>query len=127
MSERTLTERLFFSGWSTVLIWATFNTILASILAGFTASGFVGGAGPAGAVAFIIYAVSATAIFLFAFTVWIGRRRLRGLSVPPRPSAALLLAVAMAMAWIGLALEPWVTYTAAAPAVAALVAELYPR
>jgi len=127
VAERTLTERLFFSGWSVVFVWAVFNAILASILAGFTASGFVGGAGTAGALTFAIYAVSTTAIFVFALIVFLGRRRRRGLSVPPRPSAVLLLAVAMAFAWLGLAVEPWLTFVSAAPAVGALVAELYPR
>lgn len=117
----------WFSGTSVVLIWGAFNAILASLLAGFTASGTVGGAGQAGALAFGIYGASTTLIFLIALAVWAGRRRLRGLSVPPRPAAALLLATAVAMAWAGLALGPWVAYMAAAPALAALVAEFYPR
>lgn len=117
----------WFSGTSVVLIWGAFNAILASLLAGFTASGTVGGAGQAGALAFGIYGASTTLIFLIALAVWAGRRRLRGLSVPPRPAAALLLATAVAMAWTGLALGPWVAYMAAAPALAALVAEFYPR
>lgn len=119
-------ERLF-TGTSVVLIWGSFNTILASILAGFTASGTVGGAGPAGALEFSIYAVGATLVFLIGLLVWLGRRRRRGLSVPPRPGTALLLATAVAMAWTGLALGPWTAYLAAAPAVAALVMEFYPR
>ena len=117
----------WFSGTSVVLIWGAFNTILASILAGFTASGTVGGAGPAGALAFSIYGTSTTLIFLIALAVWAGRRRQRGLNVPPRPVAALLLATAVAMAWTGLALGAWVAYMAVAPALAALVAEFYPR
>ena len=38
----------YVTGTTVVLVWGGFNTILVSILAGFTASGFVGGAGPAG-------------------------------------------------------------------------------
>lgn len=110
-----------------VLIWGAFNAMLAAILAGFTASGFAGGAGPSGALAFILYGAATTGVFLIALAVWAGRRRRAGLRVPPRPSVALLLAVAVAMAWIGLALGPWVTYAAAAPLAAAIVAEFYPR
>lgn len=118
-------ERLL-SGTSVVLIWGAFNAVLASILAGFTASGTVGGAGPAGALGFIIYAASVTLVFLTGLVVWAGRRR-RGLSVPPRPGAALLLATAVAMAWTGLALGPWPAYLSIAPALAALVMEFYAR
>jgi hypothetical protein len=119
-------ERLL-TGTSVVLIWGAFNTVLAAVLAGFTASGTVGGAGPAGALEFGIYAVSATLVFLIALAVWIGRRRLRGLNVPPRPGAALLLALGVAMAWAGLALGAWTAYLAAVPLLAALVLEFYPR
>jgi uncharacterized iron-regulated membrane protein len=115
------------SGTTVVLIWGAFNTVLASILAGFTASGTVGGAGPAGALAFGIYGSSTTLIFLIALVVWSGRRRQQRLRVPPRPAAALLLAVGVAMAWVGLAVGPWVAYMAAAPLLAALVVEAYPR
>ena len=115
------------SGTSVVLIWGAFNTILASVLAGFTASGTVGGAGPAGALAFIIYAASATLVFLIALTVWAGRRRSRGLNEPPRPGSALLLAVGVAIAWTGLAVGPWAAYLAAPVLLAALVLEFYPR
>lgn len=118
----------WFSGTSVVLIWGAFNTVLASILAGFTASGTVGGAGPAGALAFGIYGSSTTLIFLIALVVWGGRRRREeGLHVPPRPAAALLLAAGVAMAWAGLAVGPWLAYMAAAPLLAALVLEVYPR
>jgi hypothetical protein len=119
-------ERLF-TGTSVVLIWGAFNTVLASILAGFTASGTVGGAGPAGALAFAIYACSTTLVFMVGIGVWAGRRRQRGLSAPPRPGAALLLALGVAMAWTGLALGAWVAYLAVAPVLAALVFEFYPR
>lgn len=115
------------SATAVVLIWGAFNTILACVLAGFTASGTIGGAGLAGALAFSIYAVSATLVFVIALAVWSGRRRLRGLSVPPRPGAALLLALGVAMAWAGLALGAWTAYLAVAPLLAALVLELYPR
>ena len=119
-------ERLF-TGTSVVLIWGAFNTVLASVLAGFTASGTVGGAGPAGALAFVIYACSTTLIFLIGIGVWASRRSQRGLDVPPRPGAALLLAVGVAMAWTGLALGAWVAYMATAPVLAALIFEFYPR
>jgi hypothetical protein len=119
-------ERLF-TGTSVVLIWGAFNTVLASILAGFTASGTVGGAGPAGALAFVIYACSTTLVFLIGIGVWAGRRNQRGLNVPPRPGAALLLALGVAMAWTGLALGAWVAYMATAPVLAALIFEFYPR
>ena len=115
------------SGTSVVLIWGAFNTILAAVLAGFTASGTVGGAGPAGALAFIIYAASATLVFLIALTVWAGRRRSRGLNEPPRPGSALLLAAGVAIAWTGLAVGPWAAYLAAPVLLAALVFEFYPR
>ena len=115
------------TGTTVVLVWGAFNAMLAAILAGFTASGFVGGAGPAGALAFILYGASTTLVFLIAVGVWAGKRRRAGLRVPPRPGAALLLAVAVGMSWLGLAFGPWVAYLAAAPLVAAIVLELYPR
>jgi hypothetical protein len=114
------------TGTTVVLVWGAFNTILVSILAGFTASGFVGGAGPAGALAFSLYATSTTLVFLIALVVWAGKRRLAGLRVPPRPGAALLLALAVAVSWLGLALGGWVAYLAIAPLIAAIVVELYP-
>ena len=115
------------TGTTVVLVWGAFNTILVAILAGFTASGFVGGAGPAGALAFSLYAISTTLVFLIALVVWAGKRRRAGLRVPPRPGAALLLAVAVAVSWLGLALGGWVAYLAILPLVAAVVLELYPR
>ena len=115
------------SGTSVVLIWGALNTILAAVLAGFTAAGRVGGAGPAGALAFAIYAASATLVFLIALAVWAGRRGLRGLKQPPRPATAVMLALAVAMAWIALAVGPWAAYMAAAPLLVALVLEVYPR
>ena len=115
------------TGSSVVLVWGGLNAILAAILAGFTASGTVGGAGPAGALAFAIYAASATLVFLIALAVWAGRRRLRGLNEPPRPAAALLLAVGVAVAWTGLALGAWAAYLAVPVVLAALVFEFYPR
>lgn len=117
----------WFSATSAVLLWGGFNTILASILAGFTASGTVGGAGPAGALAFSIYAASTTIVFFIAFAVWLARHRLRGLSEPPRPASAVLLAAAVAIAWTGLALGEWASIMAAAVGVAALAFEFYPR
>lgn len=115
------------TGTTVVLVWGAFNAMLAAILAGFTASGFVGGAGPAGALSFILYGASTTAVFLIALGVWAGKYRRAGLRVPPRPSAALLLAVAVAMSWLGLAFGAWMAFMAIAPLVAAVVAETYPR
>jgi hypothetical protein len=117
----------WFTGTSVVLIWGGFNTVLAAVLAGFTASGTVGGAGPAGALAFVIYAASTTLVFLIGLGVWAGRRRQRGLNVPPRPGAALLLAAGVALAWTGLAVGAWAAYLAAGLLLAALVFEFYPR
>lgn len=110
-----------------VFMWAAFNTLLALILAGFTASGFIGGAGPAGAQGFIMYAVSSAAVFLFGLAVWLGRRRRKGLRVPPRPAAALLLATAVALAWLGLAFGIWIAIVGAVTLFVAIVLELYPR
>jgi hypothetical protein len=117
----------YLTGTTVVLVWGGFNTILVSILAGFTASGFVGGAGPAGALAFILYAIATSVVFLIALAVWAGKRRRAGLRVPPRPGAALLLALAVAVSWLGLALGGWVAYLAIAPLTAAVILELYPR
>jgi hypothetical protein len=110
-----------------VLLWGAFNAMLAAILAGFTASGLVGGAGPAGALSFIVYGASTTLVFLIALGVWAGKLRQTGLRVPPRPGAALLLAVAVAVSWLGLAFGPWPAFLAVAPLIAAVVMELYPR
>jgi hypothetical protein len=115
------------SGTGVVIIWAGFNTVLASILAGFTASGVVGGAGTAGALAFSMYAVAAALVFLIALANWWRTHRVHGLRVPPRPATALLLALGIALIWVGLAYGPWVCMLAAAPLLAALVLELYPR
>lgn len=110
-----------------VFLWAAFNTMNTAILAGFTASGFIGGAGPAGAQGFIMYAIASTLIFLIGLVVWAGRGRRAGLRVPPRPAAAMMLALTVAVSWIGLALGAWVTYLAFVPLVAAVVMEFYPR
>jgi drug/metabolite transporter (DMT)-like permease len=115
------------NGWTVVFIWAVFNTLLASILAGFTASGYIGGAGSAGSEGFIMYAVSATLVFLIGVVVWLGRRRQKGLRIPSRPGAALLLAVAVALAWLGLAFGVWIAIVGATAFLAAIILELYPR
>jgi hypothetical protein len=120
-------EKLITSATTVVLIWGAFNTTLAVMLAGFTASSFDGGAGPAGFMAFGIYAASATLVFLTALAVWIGRRRRRGLNEPPRAAAAVLLALGVGMAWTGLAVGEWAAYLGAAVVLAGAVYEFYPR
>lgn len=110
-----------------VLLWGAFNAILAAVLAGFTVAGIVGGAGSAGALSFILYGASATAVFVIALAVWAGKYRRPGPRVPPRPASAVLLAIAVSMSWLALAFGPWPAYLAAAPLTAALVFELYPR
>jgi hypothetical protein len=122
-----MTVERWFSGTSVVLFWGVLNTLLAAVLAGFTASGTVGGPGPAGALAFIIYAASATLVFLIALVFWAGRRRRRGVRQPPRPAVAVLLATGVAMAWTGLAVGEWAAYLAVPVVLAALVLEFYPR
>lgn len=116
-----------FSGTSVVLFWGGLNAILAAVLAGFTASGTAGGAGPAGALAFIIYAVSATVVFLIGLAVWAGKRRRQGPDQPPRPAAAVLLATGVAMAWTGLAVGEWAAYLAVPVVLASVVLEVYPH
>ena len=117
----------WFSGTSVVLFWGGLNTILAAVLAAFTASGTVGGPGPAGALAFIIYAVSATGVFLLGLAVWAGKRRRQAPDQPPRPAAAVLLATGVAMAWAGLAVGAWAAVLAVPVVVAAVVLEVYPH
>ncbi len=114
------------TGTTVTFIWGGINAMLAAILAGFTASGFIGGAGPAGALAFILYGASTTAVFLIALLVWAGKRRRAGSRVPPRPAAALLLAAAVAVGWLALALGPWVAALAVPLLVASVAVELYP-
>jgi hypothetical protein len=115
------------NGSTVVFIWAVFNTMLASILIGFTASGLIGGAGRAGVQGFVMYAVSSALVFLIGLVVWLGRRRREGLRVPFRPGAALLLAAAVALAWLGLAFGIWLTIVGAVTLFAVIILELYPR
>jgi hypothetical protein len=124
--EYGLVDR-FVNGSTVVFIWAVFNTMLTSILAGFTASGFVGGAGRVGPQGYIMYAVSSALVFLIGLVVWLGRHRRKGLREPLRPGAALLLAVAVALAWLGLAFGIWLTIIGAVTLFAAVILELYPR
>lgn len=109
-----------------VLLWGGFNAILAALLAGFTAAGITGGAGPAGAVAFSVYGAATTVVFAIALAVWAGKRRRPGPRIPPRPGAAVLLAVAVAVSWLSLAFGLWALVLAAAPLTAAVVFEFYP-
>jgi hypothetical protein len=117
----------FLSGTRVAFTWAAFNTVLASVLAGFTASGTEGSANPAGAEAFVIYASSAALTFLVALAIWAGRRRVRGISEPPHPASMVILAVGVAMAWTSLAFGAWAAYLATPVVLAALIYEFYPR
>jgi hypothetical protein len=78
MMDRWLT------GTTVTFVWGGFNAILAAVLAAFTASGFADGAGPAGALAFILYGAATTAVFLIALLIWAAKWRRAGLRVPPR-------------------------------------------
>lgn len=120
-------ERMLGSATAVVLIWGAFNTLLAVMLAGFTAAGFDGGAGQASFLPFGIYAASATLIFLTALAVWLGRRRSCGLSESPRAASAVLLATGVAMAWAALAVGVWAVWLAAPVLIAAVIYEFYPR
>ncbi len=120
-------ERLFSSATGVVLLWGAFNTVLAVTLAGFTAAGIDHAAGQGGFLAFAIYAVSATLVFLVALAVWAGRRRRGAANVSPRPAAALLLAVSVGLAWLGVGIGGWMLYPAAAALLIACVYEFYPR
>ena len=80
-----------------------------------------------GALAFIIYAVSATVVFLIGLAVWAGKRRRQGPDQPPRPAAAVLLATGVAMAWTGLAVGEWAAYLAVPVVLASVVLEIYPH
>jgi hypothetical protein len=123
--EYGLVDR-FVNGSTVVFIWGVFNTLLAFILVGFTASGFVGGASRVGPQGFIMYLVSSALVFLIGVVVWLARRR-KGLRVPLRPGAALLLAVAVALAWLGLAFGIWLAIVGAVTLFAAILFEFYPR
>ncbi len=120
-------ERLFSSAAGVVLLWGAFNTVLAVTLAGVTAAGIGHSAGQGGFLGFVIYAVSATLVFLVALAVWAGRRRRGALNIPPRPAAALLLAVSVGLAWLGVGIGGWMLYLAAAALLIACVYEFYPR
>lgn len=115
------------TGTTVVLLWGAFNAILAAVLAGFTAAGLVGGAGPAGALSFVLYGAATTGVFAIALVVWAGKHRRGGSRVPPRPVAAVLLAVAVAVAWLGLPFGAWPAFLALPALLAAIVCELYPR
>jgi hypothetical protein len=107
-----------------VVIWAALNSLLAGLLAGFTAAGLDGGPGPGGALGFAVYAAASALIFVIALLVWLGRRRTAGLSVPARPAAAVLLAVGATLIWLGLAFGAWIALLAAVPLLAALMLEI---
>jgi hypothetical protein len=124
--EYGLVDR-FINGSTVVFVWGVFNTLLAFILLGFTASGFVGGANRVGPQGYIMYLVSSALVFLIGVVVWLARHRRKGLRVPLRPGAALLLAVAVALAWLGLAFGIWLAIVGAVTLFAAILLEFYPR
>jgi uncharacterized iron-regulated membrane protein len=112
------------SATTVVAAWGALNTLLAGLLAGFTASGLDGSAGPGGALGLAIYAAASAFVFVIALLVWLGRRRKAGLPVPARPGAAALLAVGVTLIWLGLAFGTWIALLAAFPLLAALMLEI---
>lgn len=112
------------SGAGVVAVWGAFNTVLAAVLAGFTAASLDGGAGHSGALPFIIYAAASAFIFVVALLVLAGKRPFRGLREPARPAAAVFLAIGVAVIWLGLAFGLWILLLAPAPLLAALMLEI---
>jgi hypothetical protein len=110
-----------------VAAWGALNTLLAGLLAGFTAAGLNGGPGPGGALGFAIYAAASALVFVIALLTWLGRRRAAGLSVPARPGAAALLAVAVTLIWLGLAFGVRIALLAVVPLLPALMLEISSR
>ncbi len=107
-----------------VAAWGALNALLAGLLAGFTAAGLDGGAGPGGVLGFAIYAAASALVFVIALLVWLGRRRAASLRIPARPGAAACLAVGVALIWLGLAFGTWIALLAAFPLLAALMLEI---
>lgn len=112
------------SGAGVVAVWGALNTVLAAVLAGFTAAGLDGGAGRGGVLAFIIYAAASALIFVVALLVFAGKRPFRGLREPARPAAAVFLAIGVALIWLGLAFGLWLVIIAAPPLLVALMLEI---
>jgi hypothetical protein len=110
-----------------VAVWGALNTLLAGLLAGFTAAGVDGSPGPGGALGFAIYAAASALVFVIALLVWLGRRRTGGLRIPARPGAAVLLAVGVALMWLGLPFGVWIQLLAALPLLAAVTLEISAR
>ena len=52
-----------------VAVWGALNTLLAGLLAGFTAAGIDGSPGPGGALGFAIYAAASALVFVIALLV----------------------------------------------------------
>jgi hypothetical protein len=115
------------SGAGVVALWGAFNTVLAGLLAGFTAAGIDGSAGHGGVFAFIVYAAASALIFLIALVVLAGKRPFRGLTEHRRPAAAVFLALGVAFGWLGLAFGVWIALLAAAPLLVALMLEISAR
>lgn len=114
----------WFTGAGVVALWGAFNTVLAGLLAGFTAAGIDGGAGHGGVFAFVVYAAASALIFLIALLVMAGRQPFRGLREPRRPAAAAFLALGVALVWLGLAFGTWIAVIAAVPFLIALMLEI---
>jgi uncharacterized iron-regulated membrane protein len=115
------------SATAVVAAWGALNTLLAGLLAGFTAAGLDGGPGPGGALAFAIYAAASALVFVIALLTWLGRRRAAGQSVPARPAAAALLAAGVTLIWLGLAFGVWIALLAVVPLLPALMLEISSR
>lgn len=115
------------SATAVVAVWGALNTLLAGLLAGFTAAGLDGGPGPGGALGFAIYAAASALVFVIALLTWLSRRRAVGQSVPARPAAAALLAAGVTLIWLGLAFGGWIALLAVVPLLPALMLEISTR
>jgi hypothetical protein len=112
------------NGAAVVFFWFGTNVLMAALLAGLTASGTDGGAGPAGALEFILYGISLGLILLTGILVGLSKRYRHGLREPARPAAALMLAVSIALLWLGVAWGFWISVTAFVPFLVAVMMEI---
>jgi TRAP-type C4-dicarboxylate transport system permease large subunit len=114
-----------FTAATVVAIWGAMNFVLAALLLGFVTGG-------SGASLFVadLYGGAVALVLLIAAAAWLAKRRRprwRGLRTARRPAVMLLLAVGFALIWLGLPFGMWVSMVAAAPLLAALLIEVYPR